>query len=195
MKKTVLLFFLAIPLFGNAQRTIQKRLKGEVELTQAIMKECRYTSLSDSIHILETVQLVHRMYNIRRVRFVHNGTGSSHFVWPSRTMHLFVSDSFCISDLWMGELPHAKQFTDAPLRHGRLAVKGFFQAFFEGFFLKKKERKEVQALIARGCPRMVAWYWVSYRRQYSRKGSLEYQAHKIDEPMITPGVSFLLLAR
>ena len=196
MKNNLIMLCLILPLVGIGQSKKQKRLQGEIHLTKEIMKECGYHRGEDSLYILETIQMIHRVYKVNEVRFVHNGTGSSHFIYPSRKMHLFtqnsLSDSFCISELWIGELPHAKQFRERPLYSSWKALKGFVQALFDGLFLKKSERKDIKELVTKGCPRLNAWYWVSYRRQYKRPGTFEYEAHSDIEPQLKIAVSYLL---
>lgn len=193
--KNLLFLFVIAPLVALSQDRKQKQLQGEIQLTQEIMKECGYRLPEDSLHILQTIREVHALYKVRRIKFVHNGTGTSHFIYPFRTMFLFTQnslpDSFCVSRLWMGELSHAKQFAERPIRNTWMAVRGFVNAFFVGFFLKKSERKEIKELVAKGCPRIIAWYWVSYRRQYKDSDSFEYQAHSQIEPDLKLAVSYL----
>ncbi len=185
---------LAFPIVSTSAYAAKDPILTESEhrLVALIMKECGYFTKQDSLRIAKTVLFVHRKLKVRDVRFVNNGTGSSHFLYPGRIIFINLADTLRICDVWIGELPHAQQFAERPLYYSLVAVKGFFGTLLHSFFLSKKEKSEVRFFQKMGCKRLKAKAWVSYRRQYNKRGSLEHNAHSERETPIRHWVYHML---
>lgn len=183
MKKHTILFSCSFLFFFIA--TAQKKYlqqKGEQTLVRLLMKECGIP-LEDSFFVQAKVRAIHQQFKVKKIVFVTNGTGSSHYL-PGGTILINLADTARLCDVWIGELPHAEQFAIAPIRFAKLAFGDFVRTFAASFFLTAKEKEEVKKLRKAGCAPTKARLWVSYRRNYHRPGSLEYDAHILREPRI-----------
>lgn len=183
----LLFFFLStISLKANTEpeKTVSLS-RSEISLVQLIMQECGYVSVSDSLRVARAVRLLHDRFGVREIRFVKNGTGSSHFVFGTMYINLTTTlASAC--DVWIDELTHAVQFSEAPIKYYHMAIQNFFQTFRVALFsLTKEEKKEVRLLRQNGCKKWKARLWVAYRRYYKYSDpdswecmrSLECDAH------------------
>ena len=163
----------------------QPPTKGERRLTHYILKECNWSDGIDSARVGAAVKYLFTLYGVKRVRFIRNTTGSSHFIPFIGTLFINYKDTMNICTVLSAELAHAAQFSSAPLYYARKTLLASIETFFVSFMLNREERKEVRRLVReKGCPRWKAKLWVAWGRQYHRATTLEGEAHQRIQPMV-----------
>jgi len=180
-----LLIILVPLLFSSTAIRSQSPSHEERRLTNYILKECSWSDGIDSARVLTAVMHMLDLYGVKRVRFIRNKTGSSHFIPFIGVLYLNLKDTANVCRILSAELAHAAQFSARPFHYVRKTFGACIEAFFTSFVLSRAERKQVRKLMSeKGCPRWKAKLWVAWGRQYRRGNTLEGEAHILIEPMI-----------
>lgn len=190
MKKLPLFFTTVLIVIAHSLNA--QKENSEKTLTNYLLAHCGLSSSQDSTRLLRAVQYINKLYGIKKLTFVRNGTNTSHFYPFVSVLKINLHDTSRICELWGAEMVHAAQFQEQPRRSVIRWLWGGFQAVVGSFFLSKLEQDSVQMLVDSGCKRSKARLWVAYRRQYYKIGSFEYDAHTVREPIIREQILLVL---
>ncbi len=154
-----------------------KLIPGEERLIRYALDICNARTADDSLNIIFTIIKYNRKCGIGRIKFVRNGTGTSHCLpgfFRKSTLMINLADTVRICEMWAGELLHGEQYQEALIQNLFKASKGFIEAGIHAQFLTDEEMTEVHLLReSRGCKFWIAKLWVGYRPQYFKKRSFE----------------------
>lgn len=146
--------------------SVQRRINDQKRLANLILKQCEWRSHEDSTAVFYAVQQISRLYKVKRVLLVSNGTGTNHFIPFFGKMYLNVKDTNEICGAFTKELVHARQFAMKPLYNSWRFLRDATRAAAESFVLAKDEQKKADSLNIVGIPRFIARCWVSWERNY-----------------------------
>lgn len=145
----------------------------------------------ESARAIELFDSLNKKYRVKKILFVNSrNTSYSHYLWPMRLMLINATKSprgnfVSTYNEWIGELTHAKQFTERPLYQATRAVKGLFQTFGKVIFHAKDYREQAMELARENrYGKFKSYLWVAYQDQYTDEKSFEYEAHKVIEPFL-----------
>lgn len=169
--------------FGQSKALDQKNT-----LTKIIARKFA-SNKDDSLRITKFCDSLHKKYEVRKIFFANDKTGYSYFRWPFRKMLIdttkYNTNFVDVYDEWIGELVHAKQFSEKPFLSLNKSMKGFFRTAGRVIFHKKDYREKANVLARKACCKKIkAFLWTAYRDEYYKKGSFEYEAHEIIEPTL-----------
>lgn len=181
----IVLFLFLITTKAKAQKQ-----NGFDKLKSLVLKECS-TQKDDSLRVVNLIDSINKKFKVKKIAFVTNKTNSNHFIYPGGIMYISDTNNTCSA--WIGELVHAKQFSEKPVYSSFKAFNGFLETFLSLLFMTKSEKAKYKGLVKnKNCPKLVARFWAIYERQYKSTSSFEGEAHKIFEPEMYPKIISLL---
>lgn len=180
MKKPKLFFVLFLFLLNNATFA-QKKDKREV-LRDSICLEVHLAGYDSSFigHFFDSTIFA---YRIRKIYFIGNVTGYSHYLY--RTMLIDEVSSKTFLQKFIGELAHAKQAKDYSVRYLKSTSSTIINSTLKSIFNRRKYKLEAEKkIVETGWSRFKAYWWAAFQSVYDDPESFEYEAHQIIEPKL-----------